>query len=384
MPSWDRQSEGADTARPLTDAEKILEHKAAREAFRSKPENFDAVDPIARIDLDWYRSSKRAAELERAKPQQPAPPSEMPSPDDSTAERSLKQMLARARAEQAGREPGKDEPTENTAPGQSEREAQPEATDSTAVETAGTDEPGRLRDLARVFSGRSDDGSTQIEATDKPAAKTWLETDTRPAPLDATRVYNSDGYLDPPKPTEQQALDRSVPRDANGEPERFPNPIDRWTSEVNGDGKGTNPFRGNNCLDCSLSAISTWHGEPRVSAPRHVEYKPDGTRQDKTGEVDGPARAERWLGHAYEPMGADAAAYKAIARRLTDAGHGASAAIINAWPWGGAHAWNAFNHRGTVYWVDTQRANDQAASRPQYPNPGRISAIVMDSEGKKA
>ncbi|MDT5068664.1 MAG: hypothetical protein QOK02_4819, partial [Mycobacterium sp.] len=43
------------------------------------------------------------------------------------------------------------------------------------------------------------------------------------------------------------------------------------------DGGPSVPGRGNNCLDSSLSALSSFRGDPTVSAPRHPDKLPDGT-----------------------------------------------------------------------------------------------------------
>ncbi|MFF2087803.1 toxin glutamine deamidase domain-containing protein [Nocardia sp. NPDC058176] len=49
--------------------------------------------------------------------------------------------------------------------------------------------------------------------------------------------------------------------------------------------------RDNNCLDCALSAISSFFGVPRIAVPRW----PDGTPVAE-GESDGGNRATNWLG----------------------------------------------------------------------------------------
>ncbi|WP_218001240.1 toxin glutamine deamidase domain-containing protein, partial [Nocardia thailandica] len=52
----------------------------------------------------------------------------------------------------------------------------------------------------------------------------------------------------------------------------------------------------NNCLDCSLSALSSFFGVPAVSAPRTLDQLPDGTIDRRSGEIGGTQRAEAWLG----------------------------------------------------------------------------------------
>ena len=231
------------------------------------------------------------------------------------------------------------------------------------------------------LQGRETGPDVGRERVEREYPPSWLTAADRPPPVEQTRTYNQVGHLTEPLPSEQRALEEVMPRDEEGNYERFADPRQDWTAEVNGVGPILEPGRGSNCLDCTLSAISTWHGEPRVSAPRNEEYDPNG-EPVRTGERDGPSRAERWLGHDFEMIGADANAFDQIEQRMLDAGHGASAVIVNGWAPGGAHAWNAFNHQGKVYWVDTQLGD--VSERPLYPQAVDVRAIMMDGEGNKA
>jgi hypothetical protein len=58
---------------------------------------------------------------------------------------------------------------------------------------------------------------------------------------------------------------------------------------------------------------------------------------------------ERWLRAEL-----DEHTFETIMNRLGEIGHGASAYIIVYWDGGGAHAFNAVNRHGNVYWVDAQ------------------------------
>ncbi|WP_280451976.1 toxin glutamine deamidase domain-containing protein [Nocardia cyriacigeorgica] len=101
------------------------------------------------------------------------------------------------------------------------------------------------------------------------------------------------------------------------------------------DGGPEVPGRGNNCLDCSLSALSSFYGSPLVSAPRYPDELDDGSIDEDSGELDGPERAEAWLGSPWiqfdnsMSIPEQAAALHDYVRQL---GPGASALVGNYWP----------------------------------------------------
>jgi hypothetical protein len=209
----------------------------------------------------------------------------------------------------------------------------------------------------------------------------WMDRADRPSDLEATRPYDQPQGLTRPEPQHQRDLDGEVLREPDGRAERFPDPRNDWLPLVNDGGRQADPLRGNNCLDCSLSLISTWHGEPRVSAPRFPDRTSDGLLDEESGERHGPERAQLWLGHQYEYLGSAMEGFRAIEEKLRAGGHGASASIINRWKVRGAHAWNAVNYRGEILWIDSQvRAVDK---EPVHPSEliDRIWAIVIDRKG---
>ncbi|NKX88757.1 hypothetical protein HGA10_15740 [Nocardia coubleae] len=93
------------------------------------------------------------------------------------------------------------------------------------------------------------------------------------------------------------------------------------------------PGRSNNCLDCSLSALSSFYGVPQVSAPRWPDSLPDGTRDDRNGEVGGTARAAAWLGETPLHFGGVPipAQFQALHDHVAAMGPGSSALLINTW-----------------------------------------------------
>jgi hypothetical protein len=186
-----------------------------------------------------------------------------------------------------------------------------------------------------------------------------------------------------PDPVHQRELEDAVPRHEDGVPEHFPEPGQRWSELINDGGPAADPLRGNNCLDCSLSLISSWHGQPEVAAPRFPDQKPDGSLETRLGEANGPKRAEEWLGQNYEYLGGADDAQQEIARRLGAGGHGSSAAIITAWKEGGSHAWNAVNYHGDILWVDSQVSRVGTEPIFAVEDIDKVWAITMDREGKK-
>lgn len=205
-------------------------------------------------------------------------------------------------------------------------------------------------------------------------------------PVDETRPRDKPGGLAYVDQRDQWTLENAVPKDADGNPEKFPDPEGEWTEYVNDGGSEIDHFRGNNCLDCSVAAIATWHGHPTVSAPRFPDRRSDGTLDRIGGEIAGPDRAEEWLGARYENLGVSDDGLAEIEQKLREGGHGSCAAIINAWSpefGGGAHAWNAFNHNGKITWYDPQKA--VTSDQPVYSGRrvGVVAAICLDSEGKQ-
>ena len=69
-----------------------------------------------------------------------------------------------------------------------------------------------------------------------------------------------------------------------------------------------------------------------------------------------------------------------IARRLMEAGHGASAVIVVRWPGGGSHAYNAVNAEGEVIWIDAQRGH--MSVEPPYLTVTGVFCVILDRHGR--
>ncbi|WP_336208322.1 toxin glutamine deamidase domain-containing protein [Nonomuraea sp. LPB2021202275-12-8] len=206
------------------------------------------------------------------------------------------------------------------------------------------------------------------------AAYDWFDWPHRPPKLADSRPYGVPGGLARPDPQVEQDLAGAVPQGA-----RFPDPRGTWVRLINGGGPTDDPFRASNAADCALAVLSTWHGEPAASAPRMPEYDRIG-RPLLTGETGSAARMERWVGQRFQHAGQGRHAYPMVARRLREAGHGASAVIVVRWPGGGAHAWNAVNSHGEVIWIDAQRGH--MAVEPPYTTVTGVFCVILDRQGQ--
>lgn len=214
-------------------------------------------------------------------------------------------------------------------------------------------------------------------AADTPVAtegSDWFDLPHRPPRLADSRPYGTPGGLARPDPQVEHDLARAVPAGA-----RFPDPRGTWVRLINGEGAADDPFRASNAADCALAVVSTWHGEPAVAAPRQPEYDRIG-RPVLTGEADGVARMERWLGQRFVCAGQGRHAYPLIARALLAAGHGAAAVLVVRWPSGGSHAWNAVNAGGEVIWIDAQRGH--MAVEPPYPAVTGVFCVILNRRGE--
>ncbi|WP_283137325.1 toxin glutamine deamidase domain-containing protein [Rhizohabitans arisaemae] len=215
------------------------------------------------------------------------------------------------------------------------------------------------------------------DAVDREPELDWFDRASRPPPLADVRPYDVPGGVARPDPQLQADLEEVLPHAAA----RFVDPRTGWGSLLNGPGPpGEDPFRATNAVECALSGLSTWHGEPVVAAPRRPEYDRIG-RPVLSGEPGGVSRAERWLGHRFEYAGNGAEAYHRIGRRLAEGGPGSGAMLINRWAVGGCHTWNAFNAGGQVVWADLQRGD--CAERPLYPGVTGIFCVAIDRGGTR-
>ncbi|WKG10335.1 toxin glutamine deamidase domain-containing protein [Nocardia sp. PE-7] len=103
--------------------------------------------------------------------------------------------------------------------------------------------------------------------------------------------------------------------------------------QLTNDGGRTVPGRGNNCLDCSLSALSSFFGLPRVSAPRWPDQLPNGQPDNVSGEWNGHSRAAaclgaNWASYSGMPIPDQ---YQALHNYIAGLGPGSAAMVGTRW-----------------------------------------------------
>jgi Papain fold toxin 1, glutamine deamidase len=157
----------------------------------------------------------------------------------------------------------------------------------------------------------------------------------RPGPVGnpaEARLYGPHELDHVEDPAYQTAVEESL-RDSHGEYLRHADPRTNDYGNLINDGGPSVDGRSNNCLDCSLSALSSFRGEPTVAAPRYLDESQDGTIDRESGEQSGLRRAEDWLGKGLlEFRGLPLAhQFDALHQHLADLGPGSSALVVNGW-----------------------------------------------------
>ncbi|MFG1920460.1 toxin glutamine deamidase domain-containing protein [Cryptosporangium sp. NPDC048952] len=144
-------------------------------------------------------------------------------------------------------------------------------------------------------------------------------------PLSSTRQYGeanlrpleNESYLDDVK----DALVTPDGYAVGADPSRF-----LFGTLINDGGIGQ-PERDNNCLDCSLAALSSFYGRPEVAVPRWADGQWDGER-------DGLDRAMRWLGTdtwMRNDLPTIAEEFQALHDHVAELGPGSAALVVNGW-----------------------------------------------------
>jgi len=221
-----------------------------------------------------------------------------------------------------------------------------------------------------------------------------------PPSVTTTRAYGEWGGHRQPLEYDQVALERAMPRDENGRVLRVADLNQPWFQLVNDGGPRADPTRALNCTDAVLSLFDTVvHGRPRVAAARTFDaYARADTADPIGGELGGLARAQRVLGAEFTTVyTVDTATYASpeevnaermaeISGVLLAEGHGSFAMFVNTWGDGGAHAWAAVNHHGTIQFADPQ--NGLVHHEPLYRTEGyrggmdRLDVIVLDAAAR--
>ncbi|WP_073694056.1 alpha/beta hydrolase [Mycobacterium sp. ST-F2] len=165
--------------------------------------------------------------------------------------------------------------------------AQPRVTTSEAQGVSRTDRPGATPGNGpdNQHGGPSDAGSTP----DGPATHGPVGN-----PSDA-RIFGPGELTNVEDPAHQTAVENAL-RNPDGSYAVHADPRTNAYGDLINDGGTEVDGRRNNCLDCSLSALSSFIGDPTVSAPRFPDEVAPGVIDDVTGEQGGLQRAENWLG----------------------------------------------------------------------------------------
>ncbi|WP_433562647.1 toxin glutamine deamidase domain-containing protein [Nocardia sp. CA-151230] len=130
------------------------------------------------------------------------------------------------------------------------------------------------------------------------------------------------------------------------------------------DGGPHNIGRSNNCLDNSLSALSSFHGDPQVALPRWPDKLLDGSIDKWTGEQGGNDRALDWLGGGFSTWAGQAnpptipEQFAWLHNHLSQLGEMSSALVVNEWKGPGAHATVVVypkGAKGPLWWDPQQR-----------------------------
>ncbi|MGW4378488.1 toxin glutamine deamidase domain-containing protein [Kitasatospora sp. NPDC004531] len=181
------------------------------------------------------------------------------------------------------------------------------------------------------------------------------------------RPFDVEGGLKRPSEHDLKQLQDAVPHNADGTPQRHPDPFQGdWVKKLNGEGPW-GPGRANNCADAALSVIDTYNGHPTVAAPR--------VEDNSVGEKGSRDRIEHALGAKFEKLGEGPAAHEKLAQTLLESGPGSSAVIITHDSEGRAHAWTAVNHDGKIAYVDGQMG--RVSDKPLYQGEGGVFAVPL-------
>ncbi|MFZ3567754.1 toxin glutamine deamidase domain-containing protein [Streptomyces sp. BH097] len=183
-----------------------------------------------------------------------------------------------------------------------------------------------------------------------------------------------------PDPAHQQALADAVPRNEDGTPQRHPDPNGEW-AQLQNDGGLQQPGRSNNCLDNARAGLSTWFGDPQVSAPRTPDKNQDGSLDTMSPERDSYNNLDAWAGRPQIWAGDDHPnPYGRIASHLQEAGPGSAAVVGVQWPGGGGHAFNVYNHNGQIIWVDHQTG--EVSPNPIHTGAAGVRYVPFDPNGQ--
>ncbi len=241
------------------------------------------------------------------------------------------------------------------------------------------------------------DRGTLVRDHDGPQRSALTGSDD-PPPGHRSRPYDQPGGLRRPLAEHQRQLERSWPRDQDGNFQRHPQLSERLVDRINHFGWHDDPTRRMNCNDTVASFYDGWmHGRPTVAAPCSFDgYTGGSTQRMSDGEHSGPGRIEDLTGGRYQSLVDDVSrqlpedrartvrdGFARIEQQLLRGGHGSFASVVTAWHAGSAHAWAIVNDGGTVKYVDVQSGRVSEHLDRVFTSAGidRLDALVMDGNG---
>ncbi|MCV7288948.1 methyl-accepting chemotaxis protein [Mycolicibacterium wolinskyi] len=191
---------------------------------------------------------------------------------------------------------------------------------------------------------------SQPRATPETGSGLRDEQKDRPGPVgnpaDA-RVYGPH-ELDPVEDPAYQAAVEDALRSTGGGYLVHADPRMNDYGQLINDGGPSVIGRSNNCLDCCLAALSSFLGDPTVSAPRHRDELPTGEIDRVTGEHSGLRRAAEWIGRELLefqfPRKPLANHFDALHEYIANAGPGSAALVVNGWHAIDPHTLQFLNH----------------------------------------
>jgi len=146
------------------------------------------------------------------------------------------------------------------------------------------------------------------------------------------RTYGPGALAPVEDPAHQSAVEAELRQD-DGSFARGADPRTNPYGQLINDGGIAVAGRDINCLDCSLSALASFHGHPTVSAPRNMDFLADGS-VDRSGEQNGLARAARWLGDTLQLSDSSTTIreqFAALHDRIARMGPDSSALVVTEW-----------------------------------------------------
>ncbi|MGL5867442.1 MAG: toxin glutamine deamidase domain-containing protein, partial [Dermatophilaceae bacterium] len=332
----------------------------------------DTVRParyIARVDDGTYLATipaPAATDSEDQPPPRDAAHPHEPSPEHDTS------SSAPPDAENPGADPGATNPNAN--PGTSNPD---DADDAPAVAepvAPAVAEPVALGDDDAPGDHATDHSRNGTRGTGFAENLTWEEI--RPPEADERR-----------NPT-QEERDRllAAVTGPDGYLLRHPDPTSGWVPHINpGHRPADHPqgeHRNRNCLDCVMSALSTWFGDPVPAADRgntNAEYLP--LELAAMQIAGGVTTALITTGTAQTDL-------DQVARAVSDTGPGSAALVEFAHGEDrNSHSVLVVNYQGTIHWVDAQRNlvwthGDDAPAHLREPQVTSVwSYLLFDSQG---